>query len=250
MTFIVVRCPHCHSEQIVKRGKTRRGTQRYLCQNTTCAKGSFLLDYRNRGCLPEVKHPIIDMSLNASGIRDTARVLRISTDTVLRELKKKEAVLEPVNSALLRTLNLAEVTVAIERAGEAEAELDEMWSFVGKKKDQRWLWHAIDHTTGVVLAYVFGRRKDEVFLQLKMLLEPFGLTRFYTDHWGAYTRHLDPAVHCPGKRRTQKIERKHLTLRTRIKRLVRKTICFSKSTQMHDIVLGLFVNRYAFGRAV
>src|SRR5215471_17956483 len=47
-----------------------------------------------------------------------------------------------------------------------------------------------------------------------------------------------------------KIERKHLTLRTRIKRLARKTICFSKTTQMHDVVLGLFVNRYAFGRAV
>jgi insertion element IS1 protein InsB len=112
------------------------------------------------------------------------------------------------------------------------------------------LWHAIDHATGAVLAYVFGHRKDEVLLQLKALLEPFGLTRFYTDHWGAYTRHLDPEGHCPGKRHTQKIERKHLTLRTRIKRLVRKTICFSKSTQMHDIVTGLFVNRYAFGRAV
>ncbi len=60
MTFIAVRCPHCHSEQIVKRGKTRRGTQRYLCQNMACAKGSFLLDYRNRGCLPEVKQTIID----------------------------------------------------------------------------------------------------------------------------------------------------------------------------------------------
>jgi integrase len=69
-------------------------------------------------------------------------------------------------------------------------------------------------------------------------------------YWGAYTRHLDPEEHTPGKRNTQKIERKHLTLRTRIKRLVRKTICFSKSTQMHDIVIGLFVNRYAFGRAV
>jgi insertion element IS1 protein InsB len=91
---------------------------------------------------------------------------------------------------------------------------------------------------------------DEVFLQLKALLEPFGLTRYYTDYWGAYTRHLDPDVHSPGKRNTQKIERKHLTLRTRIKRLVRKTICFSKTTQMHDIVLGLFVNRYAFGRAL
>jgi predicted RNA-binding Zn-ribbon protein involved in translation (DUF1610 family) len=60
-----VQCPHCHSEQIVKRGKTRRGTQRYLCQNMACAKGSFLLDYRNRGCLPAVKHTVIDMSLNA-----------------------------------------------------------------------------------------------------------------------------------------------------------------------------------------
>ena len=59
MTFISVRCPHCHSEQVVKRGKTHRGTQRYLCQNTACNKGSFLLDYRNRGCVPEVRQTII-----------------------------------------------------------------------------------------------------------------------------------------------------------------------------------------------
>jgi insertion element IS1 protein InsB len=64
-----------------------------------------------------------------------------------------------------------------------DAEVDEMWSFVGKKQDQRWLWHAIDHWSGRVLAYVFGRRKDEVFLQLKALREPFGITRYYTDHW-------------------------------------------------------------------
>ena len=62
--------------------------------------------------------------------------------------------------------------------------MDEMWSFVGHKGNPRWLWHAIDHHTGKVLAYVFGRRKDEVFLQLKALLEPFGLTRYYTDYWG------------------------------------------------------------------
>jgi insertion element IS1 protein InsB len=248
MTFIAVRCPHCQSDQIVKRGKTARGTQRYLCQNILCAKGSFLLDYCNRGCVPEVKHLIIDMSLNASGVRDTARSLQISTNTVLHELRKKAAVLESVNTGLLRTLHSTETTVNIERAGEAE--MDEMWSFVGKKGHQRWLWHAIDHHTGAVLAYVFGRRKDEVFLRLKALLEPFGLTRYFTDHWGAYTRHLESDVHSPGKRNTQNIERTHLTLRTRIKRLVRKTICFSKSTQMHDIVIGLLVNRYAFGRAV
>jgi insertion element IS1 protein InsB len=248
MTFIAVRCLHCQSDQIVKRGQTARGTQCYLCQNTLCTKGSFLLDYGNRGCLPEVKHTIIAMSLNASGVRDTARSLPICLNTVLRELKKKAAVPETVNTALLRTLNPAEVAWGLERAGEAE--VNEMWSFVGHKGNPRWLWHAIDHHTGAVLAYVFGRRKDTVFLQLKVLLEPFGLTRFYTDHWGAYTRHLDSDVHSPGKRNTQQIERTHLTLRTRIKRLVRKTICFSKTVQMYDIVIGLFVNRYAFGLLV
>src|SRR5262245_60683467 len=177
MTFIAVQCPHCLRKPIVKRGKTRCGTQRYLCQNTACVTGSFLLDYRNRGCVPEVKHTIIDMSLNARGSRDTARVLRISTDTVLRELRKKAAALESVNSALLPTLNPDAVTVDSERAGEAER--DAMWSFVGKKKAPRWRWHAIDHATGAVLAYVFGRRKDAVLLQLNALLEPFGLTRLY-----------------------------------------------------------------------
>ena len=190
------------------------------------------------------------MRLNASGVRDTARSLHVCPNTVLRALKKQATTLEAVNTAVLRTLNPAEVAWDMERAGEAEAEMDAMWSFGGNKSNPRWLWHAIDHQTGKVVAYVFGRRKEDVFLQLKALLEPCGLTRYDTDYGGAYTRHLDPEVHSPGKRNTQKIERKHLTLRTRIKRLVRKTICFSQTTQMHDIVIGLFVNRYAFGRAV
>ena len=77
------------------------------------------------------------------------------------------------------------------------------------------------------------------FLDFEHLLEPFGISRFYTDDWGAYQRNLDPEQHIIGKENTQKIERKHLTLRTRIKRLARKTICFSKVEQMHDIVIGL-----------
>jgi len=137
-----------------------------------------------------------------------------------------------VNHRLLALLTPAEVEVVIWPADEAE--VDEMWSYVQRKKEPRWLWHAIDHRSGKVLAYVFGRRQDEVFLKLKALLEPFGITRYYTDYWGAYTRHLDANEHQPGKRNTQKIERKHLTLRTRIKRLARKTLCFSKSMQMHD----------------
>jgi insertion element IS1 protein InsB len=127
------------------------------------------------------------------------------------------------------------------------AEVDEMWSFVQRKAHQRWLWHAIDHVTGVVLAYAFGSRADRVFVELKQLLKPFGLEHFYTDAAGVYDRQLPTSAHTVGKIHTQQIERKHLTLRTRIKRLARKTLCFSKSVFMHDTVIGLFVNRYEFG---
>ena len=104
------------------------------------------------------------------------------------------------------------------------------------------------HHTGTVLGYVFGRRKDDVFLRLQQLLEPFGITKFYTDGWGAYERHLAAEQHQVGKENTQRIESTHINLRTRIKRLVRRTLCFSKTERMHDLVLGLFINRYEFGR--
>ena len=161
-----------------------------------------------------------------------------------------------MNHGGLACLHPAQVEVEIWRADELEAyrglssELDEMWSFVQVKAHPRWLWHAIDHHTGRVLAYVFGRRKDDVFLKLQKLLEPFGITRFYTDGWGAYERHIETEKHQVGKEHTQKIESKHINLRTRIKRLMRRTICFSKTEQMHDLVIGLFINRYEFGEAL
>ena len=161
-----------------------------------------------------------------------------------------------MNRSVLAVLNPQQVEVEIWRADELEvgrglsSELDEMWSYVARKSNPRWLWHAIDHHTGKVLGYVFGRRKDDVFLKLKGLLAPFGITQFYTDGWGTYERHIDAEKHQVGKENTQKIESKHTNLRTRIKRLVRRTICFSKTEQMHDLVIGLFINRYEFGQAL
>ena len=58
------------------------------------------------------------------------------------------------------------------------AELDEMWSFVGRKQHPRWLWGALNHQTGRILAYVFGRREDRALLKLKALLKPFGIRRY------------------------------------------------------------------------
>ncbi len=89
MVLIPVHCPHCDSDQVVKRGKSTEGKQRYLCQNQACSHQTFILDYSYRGRVPEVKQQIVDMALNGSGIRDTARVLGISKDTVLSALKKR-----------------------------------------------------------------------------------------------------------------------------------------------------------------
>jgi hypothetical protein len=100
-------------------------------------------------CVPEGQHTCMDMRLKASGVRETAGVRRISTDPVHRELRTKAAMRDSINTALRRTVRPATMAVDMPRAGDAEI--------------------------------------DEVFLQRTALRDPFGLTRFSTDVWGAYT---------------------------------------------------------------
>jgi len=89
--FISVECPSCKdTELVVKFGQTSNGKQRFRCQNSRCDKDTFIFNYTSNGWIPDVKNKIIEMALNGAGIRDTARVLQISKDTVLSELKKKK----------------------------------------------------------------------------------------------------------------------------------------------------------------
>jgi insertion element IS1 protein InsB len=126
--------------------------------------------------------------------------------------------------------------------------MDEMWSFVHDKGHQCWLWHAIDHKSGEVLAYTFGTREHHVLKELLLLLVPFSIERVYADGNYAYEKILGADKVWVSKCNTQKIERKHLSLRTWVKRLARKTICFSKSLQMHKVVVGLCINVKIFNR--
>jgi transposase-like protein len=89
MMFTLVGCPTCQSTDVVKYGKTPDGKQRFHCRNLACQRQTFLLEYTNQGFLPEVKTQIVDMALNGSGIRDTARVLNVSPTTVMTTLKKR-----------------------------------------------------------------------------------------------------------------------------------------------------------------
>jgi transposase-like protein len=85
-------CPDCGGEDVVKNGKSNEGKQRYLCRHDDCRRRSFIRDYSYHGYLPAIKQQIADMAVNGSGIRDTARVLRISPTTVLFGIKKTSTV--------------------------------------------------------------------------------------------------------------------------------------------------------------
>ncbi|EMQ2088739.1 IS1 family transposase, partial [Salmonella enterica subsp. enterica] len=82
--------------------------------------------------------------------------------------------------------------------------------------------------------------------ELLALLTPFTIGMLTTDEWGSYTRELPKEKHLTGKIFTQRIERNNLTLRTRIKRLARRTICFSRSVEIHEKVIGAFIEKYMF----
>lgn len=127
-------------------------------------------------------------------------------------------------------------------------EMDEMWSYYHDKSHQIWLWWAIDHETNIPLAFTFGTREHKNLNELLRLLEPFSIDKVYTDNNFAYQKLIPSDQLLTGKKNTQKIERDHLTLRTRIKRLCRKTICFSKKKEIHETVVGTFINLVFFGR--
>ena len=127
--------------------------------------------------------------------------------------------------------------------------MDEMWSRVYCKQTPCWLWHAINHDNGDVVAFVLGSREHEMLWQLLDLLSVLNveIVAVYSDDNYAYHDIISRKILQTGKRNTQRIERKHLTFRTRLKRLARKTICYSKSLDMHIIMFSLLINYLEFG---
>ena len=166
------------------------------------------------------------MTLNGSGVRDISRVLRVSINTVLKIIRQQagQSSEPPVPKRL------------------SEAEVDEMWSFIGKKKRQCWLWYAFAPRTKEIIGYVLGRRTDDSLQRLLEKLAECRITRFYSDDWESYQKLIPSYRHWIGKMGTQRIERQNLNFRTHLKRLQRRTICFSKSEEMHNAVIKLYIN--------
>jgi insertion element IS1 protein InsB len=158
-----------------------------------------------------------------------------------RRIKKKETDLSYVNKEYIEEHTKDGKSIKI------NVEMDEMWSFYHDKGHQIWLWWAIDHDTGVVIAFWFGTKEHKNLDELLKLLSPLSLDRVYADGNEVYAARFSSDVLVVSKKNLQKIERKHLSLRTWCSRLVRKGIRFSKTEQMHKIVVGLVINVWYFG---
>lgn len=122
------------------------------------------------------------------------------------------------------------------------AELDEEWGYVCAKSRQRRLFYAYDRIRRTVVAHVFGERTMATLERLLSLLSAFDVVIWMTDAWPLYESRLKRKLHVMSKRYTQRIERHNLNLRQHLARLNRKSLSFSKSVELHDKVIGHYLN--------
>ncbi len=127
-------------------------------------------------------------------------------------------------------------------------ELDELWSFVYSKAFKRWVWIAICRRTRQIVSFFIGDRSVRTCRKFWKLIPPrYRRCRTFSDFWEAYSSVIQTGKHqSVGKEsgETCHVERWNNTLRQRICRFVRKTLSFSKSDEMHELYLHLFIYNY------
>ncbi|EPB9769736.1 IS1-like element IS1B family transposase, partial [Escherichia coli] len=105
-----------------------------------------------------------------------------------------------------------------------------------------WRFYAYDRLRKTVVAHVFGERTMATLGRLMSLLSPFDVVIWMTDGWPLYESRQKGKLHVISKRYTQRIERHNLNLRQHLARLGRKSLSFSKSVELHDKVIGHYLN--------
>jgi len=127
-------------------------------------------------------------------------------------------------------------------------EVDEMWSFVRQRANKRWLWTVMCRRTRQIVAYSIGDRGEATCRKLwEQIPAAYRGCQSFSDFWEAYQMVFPEETHqCVGKGSGQvsHMERWYNTLRQSNARFVRKTLSFSKSDAMHEIVTRLFIVRY------
>ena len=122
-----------------------------------------------------------------------------------------------------------------------EYEIDELYTYIGRKSTPCYIIYAINRSTRQVIDFVMGARtKENIGKVLRSIMQLYP-KRIYTDSLPTFKFLIPADVHRSLRYRTNRIERKNLTLRTHLKRLGRKTICYSKSKAMLEACFRLYV---------
>ncbi|WP_392419900.1 IS1 family transposase [Capnocytophaga canis] len=213
---IKLHCPNCQCTKIVKNGNKKNKKQNYLCK--TC-KRQFIGDHNltYKGWASHIAAKILLLLARNVGIRDIAEIEKVSIKKVLSVLVNFNREIKPKQNKY------------------KSLQVDELWIFVGKKKNKKWLIYAYSAETKEIVAWVWGKRNIKTAQKLREKLKKLGVSfdEICTYNWEAFASVFQEYTHKVGKKHTTDIEGNNTLLRHRIRRAVRKTCCFSKKFKNH-----------------
>jgi IS1 family transposase/transposase-like protein len=218
---ITYTCSRCGSINIVRNGKNKCGNRQYHCRDC----GAYRVLKPQKAYPSKIKQTILRACKERSSLRGIQRIFGVARQTVSRWIKAHVFNLPLLVDSLLPALK------------EDVLELDELWSFVCKKEQKRWLWIALCRRTRQIVAFFIGQRDNPSCQQLwQRIPADYATCRAVSDAWHTYPEVLPLDLHQAfGKEagETAHVERWNNTLRQRIGRFVRKTLSFSKSDEYH-----------------
>lgn len=222
MALNEISCCRCVGEisNMIKYGKTKSGSQRYICK--LCNK-TRVENYIYQAYNPDIDKNIIQLTKEGLGIRSTSRILKISTTTVLKRII---VIAKDINQPIISKGKSYEV--------------DEMCTYIGHKRNFIWLVYALEKDSKSVVSFNVGKRTNKTLSCVLDTLKLSEAKKIFTDRLKNYKFLIDQKEHSVKRFGTNHIERHNLTLRTNLKRLNRRTICFSKSLVVLVSVLKIY----------
>jgi len=221
-----MKCLYCQSG-CKKAGKQTNGSQKYCC--LSCGKYQQK-KYVYRGSKQGITREIVRHVQRGCGIRDIAYLLEISTTTVIQRIRR-------VGKELKREEDF--------RPG-LSYEMDELYTYIGRKSNPCWVMYVLERKSRRIVDFRVGSRTTFHLKDLVEGLKRFSVKRIYTDFLNIYPGIINSSIHRPGRYLTNYIERMNLTLRTHLKRLSRRSICYSKQKDMLENCLRIYFYSRSF----
>lgn len=213
-------CPKCNSHNCIKSGFTLQKKQRFYCKN--CHK-KFLMSYTYHAYFSRINHQIVVLLKEGVGMRSICRILGIALNTLTSRILK---ISKEIKAPIISKGNAYEV--------------DEIRTFVKKKTSLIWIVYALERASKKVVSYAVGNRTNNTLSTVINQVISYCPRKIFTDKLKHYKFLIPESIHRIIPRATNSIERNNLTMRTHLKILNRKTICFSRCTNMLIAILRIY----------